>query len=779
MADVWERLTKQAGKKFSIRNDTALKAAQAVAVTERGFMTIEGNCEALSFPAVGFGTLPGRNGERLGQVFVERKDALSDVLKEHLATLRHMRQMYMVTAKLIGSAEEETANAFRRLGIDPSAEYQLRFESNAQTAVADVFDKGRNSRDGHKNNKLLPEFVPGNASVQYRKSGVESWPADAMTWHDLWDLGRSVKPDPIRAAGEYWISFAYEIENLLVDLNKALDKAFTDWEGESQKAATAAHDRFQTEMAALHKGMFATGVELAFAAGWLASTPYGMPTESTPVYNGDDADDTTGHVRGEGYWDFLTSLTGIREYYKNSYLDGFKISRDRIPKFTPPKTTPKNDLKKEAERKKREEAERKKTVEYPRQKLNADQQQLTPQQIKDRQSGSTEVQRIDKGSKTIQQGVQDVNNGAKMIRQGIALSDTGTALVQQGQTDLARGRELIRQRRTEAGNALVRKGKQEIAQGEVEIKKGKELIKQGEKEVRAGQEKIKEGHNQIKDAEKALRDADKQDTGATQAIKQADQCQKTASQANAVGEQYAKAGQAAITESNKWLPGGQNSTEPAPPQPGTGETGGQQPADQQGIVSPGQQQGAGSPGQQQSGAQDGMAALAGIAMAAGAFAQTAGQGVQAIIQAGVAAASQMEHLGTPVPGSLPDDQRPVDPDDAHEPENSDEPKAPKQRYDNGGSTPPSLPEPEPMPDRQTNLFPQSGDPPVPLPPAPVIEPLVLPSQKDLPSAAPHEGGSAEAESNSVQSGVSFGYSAGSVDVPVGDVSGVYRPVVDR
>ncbi|MFQ6395302.1 hypothetical protein ACLMAJ_17765 [Nocardia sp. KC 131] len=382
MADVWERLTKQAGKKFSIRNDTALKAAQAVAVTERGFMTIEGNCEALSFPAVGFGTLPGRNGERLGQVFVERKDALSDVLKEHLATLRHMRQMYMVTAKLIGSAEEETANAFRRLGIDPSAEYQLRFESNAQTAVADVFDKGRNSRDGHKNNKLLPEFVPGNASVQYRKSGVESWPADAMTWHDLWDLGRSVKPDPIRAAGEYWISFAYEIENLLVDLNKALDKAFTDWEGESQKAATAAHDRFQTEMAALHKGMFATGVELAFAAGWLASTPYGMPTESTPVYNGDDADDTTGHVRGEGYWDFLTSLTGIREYYKNSYLDGFKISRDRIPKFTPPKTTPKNDLKKEAERKKREEAERKKTVEYPRQKLNADQQQLTPQQIK-------------------------------------------------------------------------------------------------------------------------------------------------------------------------------------------------------------------------------------------------------------------------------------------------------------------------------------------------------------------------------------------------------------
>ncbi|MEU7766890.1 hypothetical protein AB0B25_17410 [Nocardia sp. NPDC049190] len=525
-------------------------------------------------------------------------------------------------------------------------------------------------------------------------------------------------------------------------------------------------------MAAVHKGMIAMGTELAFAAGWLAGTPFGMPSESAPVYNMADADEATGHVRGEGYWDFLTSLSEVREYYANSYFAGFVISRKRIPQFAPPKVVSRTDPKSKTDPRKntdpRKKTDPRKTGERPGQRIGGDQPQPNG------------IQGIDKGSKTIQQGVQDINQGSKTIQQGIALGDHGAALVQQGQTNLARGRALLRQGQVEEGNALVRRGGQEITRGHAEIKKGTELIKQGEKEVRAGQVKLEEGHKQIKDAEKTLRDVDKRDQRAAQAIKQADQYQQAARQVDTAGDQYVKAGKDALVEADKWLPGGQNSTEPAPQQNGPAETEGRQTVDQQGVGATGQQQGAGVPGQQQGGAQDATAALAGIALAAGAFAQAAGQGVQAIIEAGIAAASQLDSPVAPLPGAPLDESHPVSPEDARKTADSDESKAPQQHDDNRASVSPRLPYPESVPDRRTNLFPQSDDPPEKLPPAPVIEPLVLPSQDHPAPAMLHADrptvtgpdGVAEAEA-------SFAYTARRLDEPVGDVPGAHQPVIDQ
>ncbi|MEU7628735.1 hypothetical protein AB0C34_01950 [Nocardia sp. NPDC049220] len=760
--DVWGQLKRAGGKEFSVRGDTAFEAAKALAVAEGALSAIGGvvGKNGLHFAAEGFGRLPGGKGVELGRKFVDRAEDLGTMLRGHRETVRGMREVYVKAGDLFEVTESDSA---RRFAIDRPAAYRWRFEGTAKTITAGVFDKGRNSKE-HK----LEVFDPESAGVRFLGSGVAWVPAEAMTWYQLWDLGRSIRTGPVRAAGQNWIWLAHELRASVEDLKSGLEKAFTGWKGESPKAAVAAYGRFQAELAALHKGMSVMGMELAFAAGWLEGTPYGMPVESAPTKgeeNIDSPDEVTGGMNGGGF--FLTSLAEFREYYARSYLAGFKISRDRIPQFTPPKVTPRTDPNTKTDPRTRidpkQKTDPKTTGERPGQRGGGEQQQPG-------------VQRIGQGSKTIQQGVQDVNKGTKTTQEGIAQVGHGTALIEQGRADLARG--------------LVSQGQQNIAQGEAQVKKGQELIERGEREVRTGQQKIKQGQQQITDAEKVLSDTNKHDPHTAQAIKQADQYRNMANQVVAAGEQYVRAGQDAISAADKVLSGGQRIAEVASPQSGPGDTGVQQVAGpqttgstgQQTMGSIGQQESAGLPGQPQSSAQDATAALAGIALAAGAFAQAAGQGVQAIIQAGVAAASQMEQLGMPSPDVASSEPRPADPVDVHEPKNSDESKVPNQRHEHGGGAASSPSATEPPADRRTNLFPKSDDPPESLPPAPVIEPLVLPPQEHPLAAAPYAGRSAETEPDGVHDGGSFVYSAAHSGEPVGDglrVSPTDRPMTRR
>ncbi|MEU7766891.1 hypothetical protein AB0B25_17415 [Nocardia sp. NPDC049190] len=408
MGDVWQRLTRQAvgGGGFSIEGSTAGEAAMALAGAERALSAIGRVGGGLSFDPGGFGRLPGGKGVELGRKFLDRTEELGSVLRGHRETVHHMRELYLVAGDLFEVTEVVTARGFAIAESVMPARFAMPAVlvwalagggswgsgANAETIAEGVFDKGRNSKTAYK----LEDFDSESGGVEFRDSGVAPVSDKAMSWYNLWELGETIRPDPIRGAGQKWIWLGQELRASVEELKSRLGKAFAGskvgWEGKSAESAAGAYNRFQSELAAVHKGMIAMGTELAFAAGWLAGTPFGMPSESAPVYNMADADEATGHVRGEGYWDFLTSLSEVREYYANSYFAGFVISRKRIPQFAPPKVVSRTDPKSKTDPRKntdpRKKTDPRKTGERPGQRIGGDQpqpngipQQTGPQQI--------------------------------------------------------------------------------------------------------------------------------------------------------------------------------------------------------------------------------------------------------------------------------------------------------------------------------------------------------------------------------------------------------------
>ncbi|NUS42320.1 MAG: hypothetical protein HOQ24_01285 [Mycobacteriaceae bacterium] len=661
--DVWQQISNVVrGGTVEIGEHTARDAARAAYAAALRLRAIKPMDMRIS--AANFGT---QAGNVLRDDFVAETKQLNKVLDKLIKNIEHMGEMFMAAGGLYAGSEAGSAAAFKKLGSGAGAHAWLdklvkRYSGgdhpadNTAKTFADDHDAGRQDKplDLGKSKKGLDSQAP-----------TELPPDKGMDIQKFVDIGKNIYPDPVQWDSMKWLSLARGIELMVNDFGTDVKKPFGEWKSDHGKAsAKNAVESFTESLNTVAIRASAMGQTLAYTNGWLEGTKLCMPS-STEVANKiqnmgqgigrllsghlDETFETIGH--GEH------TLNWIRDHYEMYYRKPFMATKiPQIPavKVTQPTgpivkqknpgpggTTKSANPKGQNPKGKNEKNDPKKHV---------------PKEIR------PGVDALDKGAENVKDGIDKVNKGKERIDKARTAIGTARdrianakAAIAQAYADYRAGRITQEEatKRILAANTQITAAKNAIVTARKEIQAGRTEIKKGVAEINTGDRMIKAATEHLRDvekkapkdvdkaAEKAIKEAEKVNAGRDKALKLATETETSAKELDAkAAEQIKAAGdtdapQPLVTDSSV-KPGAGDPNQPGATGTTTpGGTGTTTPG-QTGATTPGQTGAtAQNAGSQQSGA-NGMQQVAGILQQVGGFVQQAGQGVQGLIQAGIA-----------------------------------------------------------------------------------------------------------------------------------------------
>ncbi|MBF6171422.1 WXG100 family type VII secretion target [Nocardia blacklockiae] len=261
------------------------------------------------------------SGRELSGAFNTKGARLHSILENHAKIVADMGDTFVAAGKKYASTDTGSGAEFAELDDlkmpkDPAKLNGGPSHSDLRTPDLKGFDF--KNPDFPSSLKDYKGDKDSGVTITYENK-------DSLSYDDLYQLGQSIKAQPVEDASGVWKWMAGELYTKLTDFVNTITSLGNSWKGNGASAAVAASRNYQKGVQPLADAMVAMSQNLDYTAQWLYATQLSMPTDpnADSCCPGSELD----YYRGE---------------FESHYIEGIKNSVSIMPALNGPFEQPQN-----------------------------------------------------------------------------------------------------------------------------------------------------------------------------------------------------------------------------------------------------------------------------------------------------------------------------------------------------------------------------------------------------------------------------------------------------
>ncbi|MFF0489147.1 WXG100 family type VII secretion target [Nocardia sp. NPDC004068] len=252
------------------------------------------------------------SGRELAGAFSTKAARLHDILQKNAKIVGDMHDTFVLAGKTYQLAEDGSS---QQIGgsVQPS-NLNMPTHSDLQTPELGGIDWGLDFK--------MPDFPSSLTDYHGNKDSsvtVMYENKDSLSYQDLYQLGQTIRPQPVADAAGMWKWLGETLYQKLNDFASTISSVSNHWEGTAASAAVAATQRYQQGVQPLTDAMTAMSQNLDYTARWLYATALSMPHNPKP--DSCCPGKQMAHFRGE---------------FESHYIAGIKNSVSVMPSLDAP-----------------------------------------------------------------------------------------------------------------------------------------------------------------------------------------------------------------------------------------------------------------------------------------------------------------------------------------------------------------------------------------------------------------------------------------------------------
>ncbi|TQM33472.1 PPE domain-containing protein [Nocardia bhagyanarayanae] len=288
------------------------------------------------------------SGAALAAKFAQKGAELGQILDGHITVLETMIDTFVAAGREYARADDLNADELGRITVPREASTTLGRSPESTPIVGELDSEGHYSDPGywlepHVAHDIEPMSRRLREHDEFEPTTIadDTENANALTYEDLYQLGRSIRAQQVADAGGRWKWMSQRIRAIFVEYANHVETVTVEqWRGEGREAAVAAVRAYAHAARQLSNSMAVMADNLAYTAGWLEATRVSMPQD--PVNPAGSS--STQYVPMGPYGTYSMPVTvedptpEYQEALRQTYGVGIDASAVRVPVLPPVET---------------------------------------------------------------------------------------------------------------------------------------------------------------------------------------------------------------------------------------------------------------------------------------------------------------------------------------------------------------------------------------------------------------------------------------------------------